>query len=41
MLHSLKPNSSTNSLQIYYIGFAGLEFTHLIGTVLKPNPYKN
>ena len=39
LLHSLKPSSSTHSLQIYCIRLAGLEFTHFLGTVLKPSPY--
>ena len=39
LLHSLNPSSFTHSLQIYYIGLAGLEFTHFLGTVLKPSPY--
>ena len=39
LLHSLKPSSSTHSLQINCIGFTGLEFTHFLGIVLKPNPY--
>ena len=39
LLHSLEPSSSTHSLQIYCVGLVGLEFTHLLGTVLKPSPY--
>ena len=39
LLLSLKPSSSTHSLQIYCIGLAGLEFTYPLGIVLKPSPY--
>ena len=39
LLHSLKLSSFSYSLQIYYIGLAGLEFTYLLRTVLKPSPY--
>ena len=39
LLHSLKPNSSTHPLQIYCIGFTGLEFIYPLGIVHKPSPY--